>query len=59
MRLLRVTFLTAASRASALAASPPSIISAPSAPGIAITLQPPPWSNVTPPKSVVEIRGEV
>ena len=50
-------FLTAASRASALVARPPSIISAPSLPGIAITLHPAPWSNVTPPRSVVEIRG--
>src|SRR6202140_1601023 len=59
MRLLPVTSLTAVSSASALAASPPSIISAPSLPGIAITLHPEPWSNVTPPRPVVEIRGEI
>ena len=39
--------LTARSSASALAARPPSIISAPSAPRIATTLQPAPWSSVS------------
>src|SRR5688572_7965246 len=58
MRLARVTSRTAASRASAWAARPPSIISAPSGPGIAITLHPAPWSSVAPPRSVVEIREE-
>jgi hypothetical protein len=43
-----VALLTAASRASALAARPPSIIKAPSGPRIATTLQPAPWKSVTP-----------
>src|SRR5688572_7639643 len=58
MRLARVTSRTAASRASALAARPPSIINAPSGPGIAITLHPAPWSNVAPPRSMVEMRAD-
>src|SRR5580704_6376553 len=57
IRPLPVALPTAARSASALAARPPSIISAPSGPGIAITLHPAPWSKVTPPRSVVEIRG--
>src|SRR5215813_10603607 len=55
MRVVRVAVLTAANSASAFAARPPSIISAPSGPGSATTLHPAPWSSVAPPRSVVEI----
>src|SRR5688572_644465 len=57
MRLPPVARRAAASSASAWAARPPSIINAPSGPGIAITLHPAPWSSVTPPRSAVEIRA--
>src|SRR3954466_7108088 len=55
MRLLCVAVFTAASSASALAARPPSIMSAPSGPGTASTLHPAPWNRVAPPRSAVEI----
>ena len=53
-RLLPVRSFTAASNASALAARPPSIISARFFTCIAITLQPAPWKRKRPPRSVAE-----
>jgi len=47
--------LTALSKASLFAASPPSIISAPFSRRMAITLQPTPWKSVRAPRSVAEI----
>ncbi len=48
---------TARTSASAFAAGPPSIISAPSLPCIASTLQPATWSSASPPRSVVVIEA--
>src|SRR5688572_7427958 len=57
MRVAPVAVRTAASSASALAARPPSIISAPSAAGSATTLPPAPWNSQAPPRSVVVMRA--
>ncbi len=50
-RVLPVDCPTVLSSALELAARPPSINSAPSGPGMATTLQPAPWSSVSPPLS--------
>src|SRR5690606_33484280 len=59
IRSLPVASSTARTSASALAARPPSIISAPSSPGIAITLQPAPCRSMRPPRSLVVMRAAV